>query len=720
MQAADYSPSNVVLLMKTQSMQTAFFFLSVIVLAYVFPSMNTANAHGNTPGSLQNVEIPMTPGLLDGDTPIVIDQKSAIQLGKALFWDINVGSDGMACASCHFHAGVDARSKNQLSPGRNLKSGVLPAFDATPSGGKGPNYTLKISDFPLYRLSDPMNKDSTVLFNSDDIVSSAGVFLADYVEQGAQDDHNDVCNSKTDPTFHLGSKNVRQVQTRQAPSVINAAFNFRNFWDGRANNLFNGVSPFGARDLDARIWVADPATGHASKQILRLENASLASQAVAPPLSNAEMSCDHRTMPEIARKILTRRPLDNQEIHPEDSVLAEMRDVSGKGLDTSYESLIKSAFAPRYWSGTGEFGAPSATGSVPYNQMEANFSLFFGLALQLYQQTLVSDQTPFDTPRQAGFPAMPVGLNKKQQRGLTVFLNAHCGECHKGPTFSAAAHPAVYTASTSFSSLRLVNRKTINGSFTGYGVAQALIDEGYFNTSVAPTERDPGVGGVDPFGNPLSFSKQYMQRLVTGKAMVDPVVVNSCDLDNAFFQDFLNRELIDDDSVVGSCGSRSLYAKIPKTNVLVAEQKKRNEGRAMVAVNGAFKVPSLRNIELTGPYMHNGSLLTLEQVVDFYFRGGNFNNDHHFATLVFPQSISRGEKSDLVAFLRSLTDERVRWERAPFDHPAITIPNGHKNMADMQNPLQAQDQFLNIPAVGKKGRDATLGPIKSYQRYLKP
>ena len=45
--------------------------------------------------------------------------------------------------------------------------------------------------------------------------------------------------------------------------------------------------------------------------------------------------------------------------------------------------------------------------------------------------------------------------------------------------------------------------------------------------------------------------------------------------------------------------------------------------RPRVAVDGSFKVPTLRNVELTGPYFHNGGYATLEQVVDFYSRGGN-------------------------------------------------------------------------------------------------
>jgi hypothetical protein len=342
------------------------------------------------------------------------------------------------------------------------------------------------------------------------------------------------------------------------------------------------------------------------------------------------------------------------------------------------------------------------------------------LALQLYQQTLISDQTPFDTPRLAGSPQIPAGLNKSQGRGLSIFLNAHCAECHKGPTLSSAAHPHIYSAPNVFSSLRLVNRKTINGAFGAAGVAQGLLDEGYFNTSVTPTSSDPGVGGLDPFGNPLSFSVQYLQSLLNGKPLLDPVIVNSCDLDNAFAQDYRNGELINDPSIVGSCGARSVYAKIPKVPVLTAELQERQGGRAMVAVKGAFKVPSLRNIELTGPYMHNGSLLTLEQVVDFYFRGGNFKNTHHFATLVFPQAISAREKADLVAFLKSLTDERVRWERMPFDHPQLLVPHGHQEAANPRQPELAKDSFLQVPAVGKQGRSKELGPIKAFSDYLQP
>src|SRR5690242_20368785 len=59
---------------------------------------------------------------------LVADQGKLVALGKALFWDIGVGSRGdLACASCHFHAGADPRSANALDPGLN----VQPGGDAT-------------------------------------------------------------------------------------------------------------------------------------------------------------------------------------------------------------------------------------------------------------------------------------------------------------------------------------------------------------------------------------------------------------------------------------------------------------------------------------------------------------------------------------------------------------------------------------------------------------
>jgi cytochrome c peroxidase len=70
---------------------------------------------------------------------------------------------------------------------------------------------------------------------------------------------------------------------------------------------------------------------------------------------------------------------------------------------------------------------------------------------------------------------------------------------------------------------------------------------------------------------------------------------------------------------------------------------------------GAFRVPNLRNIEVTAPYMHDGSLPTLESVVEQYSRGGR----GHPSTdaQIEPLTLNAEEKADLVAFLRTFTDQ---------------------------------------------------------------
>jgi len=68
-----------------------------------------------------------------------------------------------------------------------------------------------------------------------------------------------------------------------------------------------------------------------------------------------------------------------------------------------------------------------------------------------------------------------------------------------------------------------------------------------------------------------------------------------------------------------------------------------------------FKVPSLRNIELTAPYMHDGSMQTLEEVVAHYQSGGE--NHPHKNELLKPMDLTAKEQQELIAFLKSLTDE---------------------------------------------------------------
>ncbi|MDA2930040.1 cytochrome-c peroxidase [Acidobacteria bacterium AH-259-O06] len=74
------------------------------------------------------------------------------------------------------------------------------------------------------------------------------------------------------------------------------------------------------------------------------------------------------------------------------------------------------------------------------------------------------------------------------------------------------------------------------------------------------------------------------------------------------------------------------------------------------ADRGAFKTPSLRNVALTAPYMHDGSLQTLKEVVDFYIGGGNSNThlSRHIRALGF---LTGPERAGLAVFLEALTGE---------------------------------------------------------------
>ena len=192
-----------------------------------------------------------------------------------------------------------------------------------------------------------------------------------------------------------------------------------------------------------------------------------------------------------------------------------------------------------------------------------------------------------------------------------------CINCHGGAETTNASFRNVLNE-------RLEQMAVADGSTKTY-------DNGFYNIGVRPAADDIGVGGTDPFGNPLSESMMH----AIGKAQM---------LGNNFD--------------AGRYGVPSV---------------------SDVNVNGAFKTPGLRNVELTGPYFHNGGKSTLMQVVDFYNRGGDFapENRQALAPDIQPLGLTPPEKEALVAFLMSLTDERVRYRRAPFDHPSICLPNGH-------------------------------------------
>jgi cytochrome c peroxidase len=586
----------------------------------------------------------------------VKDEEAAIRLGKALFWDMQVGSDAVqACASCHFHAGADNRLRNQLNPG-------LIGGDTAFAAPGGPNSTLALSDFPFHRLADVDDPRSAVLWDTNDVVSSQGVFhtlLGDIVPGQAEETGTSIA----DPVFSVGGTKVRRVEPRNTPTVINAVFNFRNFWDGRAQAEFNGVNSLGRRDPNARVLRVVKGTPQPVPLVgeLALDNSSLASQAMDPPTSPFESSFERRVFPKIGKKVLSLKPLAKQIVDPEDSVLGNLAEGSRTrpepGLHTTYETMIKQAFRPEWWNanetitydaaGVPRIGKKVKSPSTDeFTQMEANFSLFWGLAIQCYEATLVSDDSRVDRFLAGSTQA----LSAEERQGLQLFqTKGRCVFCHIGAELTAA-------------SVADVRAQHVRRIPMGDG-GTAAADTGYLNIGVRPTTEDPGVGGTDRLGQPLAETRLAQMGLFADAALTPPLSPSE-----------------------------------------------------RIAVAGAFKVPSLRNVELTAPYFHNGGQATLDQVIEFYNRGGDFglSNRADLAPGIAPMGLSAAEKSALVAFLKALTDERVRWEKAPFDHPQLFVPNGHPIaggalIADATG--KARDALLEIPAVGKEGADGPLPPV---------
>jgi len=80
--------------------------------------------------------------------------------------------------------------------------------------------------------------------------------------------------------------------------------------------------------------------------------------------------------------------------------------------------------------------------------------------------------------------------------------------------------------------------------------------------------------------------------------------------------------------------------------------------RKVASMRGAFKTPTLRDIELTAPYFRDGSAASLRDVVDHYARGGD--DQSNLSANMKPLTLSEQDKTDLVAFLRALTGKRTK------------------------------------------------------------
>jgi hypothetical protein len=445
-------------------------------------------------------------------------------------------------------------------------------------------------------------------------------------------------------------------------------------------------------------------------------------------------------------------------------VLGALSNSPDQGLNTRYSNLIQKAFQAEWWNFPNHL-CLAANGSVQaqinpakfqtcpanttdYSQLEYNFSLFWGVAIQMYESTLIADQTPLDkyleqqqtytligdnrsnsytiklapgldpytvsvislnpnfdfsdqdvfafddgfgrftgtgvdgtvdyasgtivvnfedppvstVPVRISYSVGSTPLTQQQLHGLLMFqTKGRCVVCHGGPELSNAAVDTVAPNPL---------ERMVMGDLN-----VRIYDTGFYHISVRPGAEDAGLAGTDPIaGLPLSYGEFSRERV---------------------------------------CNDSSVSLIIPGRPGDGISQGPLDCGDD-IARTGYFKAPQLRNVALTAPYFHNGGQLTLEQVVEFYNRGGDFNTASENSIMdpdIAPIGFTLQEKQDLVDFLRNgLTDPRTVAQAAPFDHPQLFAPNGHPAdgngypvQEDPAHPGQATTQLMEIPAAGKNG-----------------
>jgi len=204
-------------------------------------------------------------------------------------------------------------------------------------------------------------------------------------------------------------------------------------------------------------------------------------------------------------------------------------------------------------------------------------------------------------------------------------------------------------------------KKVFGGEITIDRIAQAIAAfERTLLTGNSPFDRF--IAGDQ---NAISESAKRGWQLFQGKARC--ITCHEFNRSNPFFTDNKYHN-------IGVAMNQEGFAELArKAELLVKEgkldQRKLDElalnpayselGRFLVTFNpkdiGAFKTPTLRNVELTAPYMHDGSEATLLDVIEFYNRGGNENPN--LSGEMRPLNLTDQEKQDLVEFLKSLTGE---------------------------------------------------------------
>jgi cytochrome c peroxidase len=218
-------------------------------------------------------------------------------------------------------------------------------------------------------------------------------------------------------------------------------------------------------------------------------------------------------------------------------------------------------------------------------------------AVAAYEFTIISRNAPFDryvTSIRDGTPRDYLGFSEAAERGARLFIGkAACNECHNTPLFS-------------------------DSQFHNIGVAQ--VGPG------VPTEADCPAGGVcdcvtvspDHAGNNCLpwGAADGLYKLKSNRWRKDSIYSDDrTDTSRKYWHDMS-------------------MAMVPK---------------------GVWRTPSLRNVTLTSPYMHNGSMATLEEVIEHYNQGGSPSAPGSRSSRIKPLLLTAQDKADLIAFMEALT-----------------------------------------------------------------
>ena len=168
---------------------------------------------------------------------------------------------------------------------------------------------------------------------------------------------------------------------------------------------------------------------------------------------------------------------------------------------------------------------------------------------------------------------------------------------------------------------------------------------------------------ISEFVNSMSsYNSKYDKEL-------DKHYVNTFNLNNiegVNFSGFTAQENLGKDLYVSKCGNchgriNGFPAEVQANNGLDMVYEDQGIGEINSSQNGVFKVPTLRNIALTGPYMHDGRFVTLEEVVDHYSNGvqdhPNLSSQLKSGTQPIAFNFTQDKKDALIAFLNTFTDE---------------------------------------------------------------